>query len=346
MGQARLPALLIATVVVAAVCVAATWPRWHPVTPLTPLAIATPPLPQNTAAPAGATSGPAVTTAGAAGGASSALAAQRDANAASAPMPTSASNVSMTHLAAPGSVPPEGKPGTVSGAPGTASPLLSPAPLAANAIADNGPDNPPNWNRLNDAQHAALGPFAAQWDKFSDQQKRKWLAIAAVFPRMSPGAQQRLHARMLRWTQMTPEERMLARENYELSRVLPPSARQQAWLAYEALPPAQKAKLAAAEKLHRRRLVVSALPNAHVNAHARRGTQKNGGRDDPHALTLEPLIPLGTPGATSPSAASSTVGTAVPTAPAAASNSAAPQREASAGAGMLTPAETAGDGKP
>ena len=65
---------------------------------------------------------------------------------------------------------------------------------------------------------------------------------------------------MLQWTQMSAEQRTIARENYEMSRALAPSARQQAWRAYQALPPAQKQKLAEAERTHRRALVVSAPP--------------------------------------------------------------------------------------
>ena len=46
--------------------------------------------------------------------------------------------------------------------------------------------NPLSWARLTDAQHVALAPFASEWDTFSDQRRRKWLRIAARYPKMSP----------------------------------------------------------------------------------------------------------------------------------------------------------------
>jgi hypothetical protein len=97
---------------------------------------------------------------------------------------------------------------------------------------------------------------------------------------------------MLRWVQMTPDERTIARENYQMSRVLPPGARQEAWRAYEALSPAQKAKLAAAERSKRRKLVVSAPPDGRAPLSSR-NTTKNATVSASPALSTETLVPLG-----------------------------------------------------
>lgn len=221
-GAARLPALLLSGAVAVVVCVVATWPRWHPAAP-----VVAPPQTPALAVPALAVPG------GGASGAIGASGASR-ASAASASTPPVAS-------------PPSGAP---------------PAAMRTPSLIPEVPDQAVGWHRLDEMQRIALAPFAAQWDRFSPAQQRKWLAIASVYPRMSLEAQQRLHARMVRWTQMTPDERRIARENYEMSRVLPPNARQQAWRAYQALPDAQKEKLAAAERSQRRALVVSAPPTA------------------------------------------------------------------------------------
>jgi hypothetical protein len=149
-----------------------------------------------------------------------------------------------------------------------------------------------DWQHLNDKQHIALAPFVDEWAHLPDSQKRKWLAIAAAYQRMSADEQQRLHARMLRWVQMTPDERTIARENYQMSRVLPPGARQEAWRAYEALSPAQKAKLAAAERSKRRKLVVSAPPDGRAPLSSR-DTTKNAAVSASPALSTETLVPLG-----------------------------------------------------
>ncbi|HTH73483.1 MAG TPA: DUF3106 domain-containing protein [Trinickia sp.] len=120
--------------------------------------------------------------------------------------------------------------------------------------------NPLSWSHLSAAQHAALAPFATEWDTFSDERKRKWIKIAARFAKMSPEAQKRLHERMIEWVGMTPDQRRVARENYQVSKALPPQARKNAWQAYQQLSPEQKAKLAAAER-KRRPTIVSAPPS-------------------------------------------------------------------------------------
>ncbi|WP_207001238.1 DUF3106 domain-containing protein [Trinickia mobilis] len=120
--------------------------------------------------------------------------------------------------------------------------------------------NPLSWARLTRAQHEALAPFASEWDRFSDERKRKWIKIASRFAKMSPEAQKRLHERMMEWVKMTPEQRRVARENYQVSKELPAQARQNAWKAYQELPEEQKEKLAAAER-KRRPTVVSAPPS-------------------------------------------------------------------------------------
>lgn len=140
----------------------------------------------------------------------------------------------------------------------------SPATLSidlAPLVVDN---NPLSWAHLSSQQHAALAPFATEWDRFSDERKRKWIKIASRFAKMSPEAQKRLHERMQEWVGMTPEQRRVARENYQVSKVLPPQARQKAWKAYQELTPEQKAHLAALER-KRRPTVVSAPPSGLKN---------------------------------------------------------------------------------
>jgi hypothetical protein len=179
--------------------------------------------------------------------------------------------------------------------------------------------NPLSWSRLTDEQHVALAPFASEWDKFSDARKRKWLRIAARYPKMSPDAQKHLHEHMTEWVRMTPEERRVARENYQLSKDLPAQARKKAWTAYQQLSDEQKAKLAASER-HRRPTVVSAPPTGKsemrdidrlVNERARAAAQhaasaasKTGGAAASQpAATATANAPVPAPGSAAPASA-------------------------------------------
>jgi len=122
-------------------------------------------------------------------------------------------------------------------------------------------DHPPAWSSLTNAQRTALAPFATRWNTFSSARKRRWLRIAARYPKMSPQAQQHLHDQMTAWINMTPEQRRIARENYQISKQLPPQARQNAWASYQKLPAEQKKKLAASQRKHRP-TVISAPPTS------------------------------------------------------------------------------------
>ena len=139
----------------------------------------------------------------------------------------------------------------------SAQPALSSVVEFPPLVVDN---NPLSWAHLSAAQHAALAPFAAEWDGFSDERKRKWIRFAARFAKMSPEAKKRLQEHMTEWSRMTPEQRRVARENYQVSKALPREARQNAWQAYQQLSPEQKAKLAAIGR-KRRPTVVSAPPS-------------------------------------------------------------------------------------
>ncbi|KMQ80645.1 putative transmembrane protein [Candidatus Burkholderia pumila] len=116
-----------------------------------------------------------------------------------------------------------------------------------------------SWNCLTEAQRVALAPFARQWDSFSDERKQKWLKIASRYHKMSAESQERLHRQMEEWVKMTPDERKVARENYQVSKSVPLDKREKAWDAYQKLTEEQKKKLAATERT-RRQTVVSAPP--------------------------------------------------------------------------------------
>jgi hypothetical protein len=81
-----------------------------------------------------------------------------------------------------------------------------------------------------------------------------------AYKKMSPDAQKRLHERMAEWIHMTPDQRKVARENYQVSKSVPVEKRERAWDAYQKLPEDQKKKLAATER-PRRPTVVSAPPS-------------------------------------------------------------------------------------
>lgn len=169
-------------------------------------------------------------------------------------------------------------------------------------------EGPLSWSHLTEAQHLALAPFVAQWDSFSDERKQKWLKIASRFHRMSPEAQKHLHQRMEEWVRLTPDQRKVARENYQVSKAVPLEKREKAWDAYQKLSEEQKKKLAASERT-RRPTVVSAPPTGktevkdinrlvaareqgHASGHAEAGSATAPGTAAPASgAPMQPAIP-------------------------------------------------------
>ena len=119
----------------------------------------------------------------------------------------------------------------------------------------------PTWQELSTTHRQILAPLQPLWDTIPELNRRKWQRIADLYPKLKPEEQQRLQERMAEWVRMTPQERRLARENYQITRQLPAEKKAEAWDRYQQLPEEQKKKLAAAEKVPRRPGAVSALPS-------------------------------------------------------------------------------------
>src|SRR6201996_3022965 len=182
-----------------------------------------------------------------------------------------------------------------------------------------GNNSPLAWSRLSAADHIALAPFESQWDSFSDERKRKWIKIASRYPKMSADAQKRLHERMTEWTHMTPDQRRVARENYQVSKELPRETRQNAWKAYQQLPEEQKERLAASER-KRRPSVVSAPPSgkSEIKGLDRLVTAREHGASGAAGVSAPAAVPLPSPASTPaiPAAGSFVPATPIPVSPA------------------------------
>jgi Protein of unknown function (DUF3106) len=196
----------------------------------------------------------------------------------------------------------------------------TPAPTLAVELPSLPTSNSPMaWARLSAAEHVALAPFASQWDSFSDERKRNWIRIASRYPKLSPDAQKRLHDRMTEWVRMTPDQRRVARENYQVSKELPRETRQNAWKAYQQLPEEQKERLAASER-KRRPSVVSAPPSgkSEIKGLDRLVTAREHGASGAAAVSAPAAVPLPSPASTPaiPAAGSFVPATPIPVSPA------------------------------
>jgi hypothetical protein len=125
-------------------------------------------------------------------------------------------------------------------------------PAAASAASSDKPGkvaralDPPLWRDLSPAQQAALVPLHPEWDAMDGVRKKKWLEMSRRFGSMNPLEQARVHERMRQWMRLTPEQRNLARENYNKARKLAPGDKAATWESYKQLTPDEKQRLAQA----------------------------------------------------------------------------------------------------
>lgn len=143
----------------------------------------------------------------------------------------------------------------------------------------------PAWSELTPVQKEALAPLAADWHTLSEFHRRKWLQIAARYQKLPPADQQRARQRMEEWIRLTPQQRRLARENFQINRTVPAERKTEAWDRYQQLTEAQKRELAAADKVPPRPGAVSALPSGRkpATASTRTGSHGAGAASEPMA---------------------------------------------------------------
>ena len=101
------------------------------------------------------------------------------------------------------------------------------------------------WHALTPAQREALAPLERDWPGIDAPRKQKWVALAARFKTLPAEERARIHERMVEWAKLTPAERGQARLRFEQARQLGIPDRNEAWRAYQALPPEQREQLAA-----------------------------------------------------------------------------------------------------
>jgi len=96
------------------------------------------------------------------------------------------------------------------------------------------------WQRLNPKQKEALAPLGAQWGSLTAQQQNKWLAISQNFTQLSVADQVTMHTRMADWVALSPQQRTLARLNFNKLQNLPKEDKKSKWEAYQALSDEEK----------------------------------------------------------------------------------------------------------
>jgi hypothetical protein len=102
----------------------------------------------------------------------------------------------------------------------------------------------PRWGELSSHQREILLPLQERWAMIGSVQKRRWIALADGFDKLSEREQQKLHDRMEAWSGLSAAQRNQARLNFAITNKLA-TDKQAQWEAYQALSDEEKRLLAA-----------------------------------------------------------------------------------------------------
>jgi hypothetical protein len=151
-----------------------------------------------------------------------------------------------------------------------------------------------SWKELTALQKQALAPLGAQWNGLSGLQQKKWLAVSQNFNQLSVTEQITMHSRMSDWVSLSPQQRNLARLNFNKLQSLPKEDKKAKWEAYQALSAEEKRLLSAASMPPAKSAAPTAKPlPAHrvVDTPVRTAAEKRTPRTEINRKTLLPRPP-------------------------------------------------------
>ena len=105
--------------------------------------------------------------------------------------------------------------------------LLSFIPAESTPILTSTPPKQPSWIQLRPVQQKILAPLSQDWDQFPDSRRKQLLASVNRYPKMTSVQQQRFSRRILKWSQLSKEQRGVARERFKQFQRLTPDQRTQ-----------------------------------------------------------------------------------------------------------------------
>lgn len=92
------------------------------------------------------------------------------------------------------------------------------------------------WAQLTPQQKQVLAPLVSQWNELGTAERDQWLALAARYPTMQGEEQARFRTRLQEWAQMTPAQRLQARQGFLGAQKVTAAEREAKWAAYQQLP--------------------------------------------------------------------------------------------------------------
>ena len=91
----------------------------------------------------------------------------------------------------------------------------------------------PLWASLSASQRQALSPLEPIWPTMDESARHRWLAFARRFHLQSHAVQAKMHARMVEWSKLSPQQRTEARLQYLKTAKVDARWKRERWEAYK-----------------------------------------------------------------------------------------------------------------
>jgi Protein of unknown function (DUF3106) len=145
----------------------------------------------------------------------------------------------------------------------------------------------PLWAVLTASQRQALSPLEPIWPTMQESARSRWLAIAGRFQSESPANQARMHARMVEWTRLSPQQRTEARLRYLQTAKIDARLKRERWEAYNKKEETRRERVATSQ--------MTVIPPVSVNAGTGATTVflPQLARSTGESMLVDPSAPLG-----------------------------------------------------
>jgi hypothetical protein len=97
-----------------------------------------------------------------------------------------------------------------------------------------------DWAELSQKQQELLAPLKNDWSSMSRSQRERWLQVGRKYENAPVERQAVMRERVSTWSELSPQEKAAARENFKALQEKRQGERNSSWNSYQSLDPKQR----------------------------------------------------------------------------------------------------------
>lgn len=96
------------------------------------------------------------------------------------------------------------------------------------------------WSQLSPKQQELLAPLKGDWSSMTRSQRERWLQVGRKYEDAPADRQATMRERVSTWSELSPQEKAAARENFKALKEKRQGERNSSWNSYQSLDPKQR----------------------------------------------------------------------------------------------------------